>query len=373
MNVLHRHNFDQLLTVADKPCISVYLRTHSAGKDTREDPIRLKNLLGECEKRLKNTGIRTKEIETLLQPARELLDNPEFWMHRQDGLAIFLSKKGMEYYDLPYDVASCVQVSDAFYIKPLIPMLHENHVFYVLVLSQGCTKLFEATRWHIAEKSLPARATSLEEFLKYDVAEEHIQLHTTPQGSSVGSDAVFHGQGNAADGRRHKEDVERYVNFVRQAVEKELDARSAPLLLAGVDFLQSMYRRHNTYGNLLERSIEGNPEPIDSRKLQSSAFGLVEPYFQGITNDRLARYRGLSNSEQTSSDIAEIVAGAEQGRIATLLVDATESCWDEPEEGRRVDLLDLAARLTFTHGGEAYATAKNELPSESPAVAIFRY
>lgn len=52
MNVLSKTELKTLAEARDKWCVSIFMPTHRAGVETRQDPIRLKNLLGETEKRL---------------------------------------------------------------------------------------------------------------------------------------------------------------------------------------------------------------------------------------------------------------------------------------------------------------------------------
>ena len=41
-----------LAETRDQGCVSIYMPTHRVGIDTQQDPIRLRNLLAEAEKRL---------------------------------------------------------------------------------------------------------------------------------------------------------------------------------------------------------------------------------------------------------------------------------------------------------------------------------
>src|SRR5438067_12039225 len=85
-----RHDMDELLAFDKSPAISIYLPTHSAGREVRQDAIRLRKMLSEAAKRLGASDMRGPEIDTLLQPARRLVDDEEFWRHQEQGLAVFL-------------------------------------------------------------------------------------------------------------------------------------------------------------------------------------------------------------------------------------------------------------------------------------------
>lgn len=54
---------EELRTLVEKPhewCVSVYMPTHLAFPENKQDPIRFKNLLREAEERLKAAGLRPR-------------------------------------------------------------------------------------------------------------------------------------------------------------------------------------------------------------------------------------------------------------------------------------------------------------------------
>ncbi len=63
MDVLKKADLEELLEHASNPCISIYMPTHRASVETRQDPIRLKNLLRECELSLEARALRKLEIQ----------------------------------------------------------------------------------------------------------------------------------------------------------------------------------------------------------------------------------------------------------------------------------------------------------------------
>jgi hypothetical protein len=82
-------------------CVSIYMPTHRTGTETQQDPLRLRNLLGEAEKRLSARGVSTRAVQEMLELANKLLQDSYFWQHQSDGLAIFLSSHRVRSYRLP--------------------------------------------------------------------------------------------------------------------------------------------------------------------------------------------------------------------------------------------------------------------------------
>ena len=130
------------------PCVSIYLPTHEAGREIRQDPIRLKNQLSEAEKQL-NQLDDSIDTEALLRPAADLLEDQDFWQHQQAGLALFLSPDSFYYYRLPLTFESFTLVGDKFYTQPLVPLLSADGQFYVVAASQNQVGLYQATRHQV--------------------------------------------------------------------------------------------------------------------------------------------------------------------------------------------------------------------------------
>jgi len=86
-----RTDLEELVTMEVQPAISIYLPTHVAGREGRQDPIRLKNLLSVAAERL-GASRRLPKINALLPLAQRLVEDGAFWRsqhHEQQGLAIF--------------------------------------------------------------------------------------------------------------------------------------------------------------------------------------------------------------------------------------------------------------------------------------------
>src|SRR4030043_228718 len=101
MDLLQRDELKTLIQRREEPCISIYMPTHRVFPETKQDPIRFKNLLREAEERLKIAGLRSPEAKKLLKPAKALIKEGFFWQYHGDGLATFISSDIFYYYRLP--------------------------------------------------------------------------------------------------------------------------------------------------------------------------------------------------------------------------------------------------------------------------------
>ncbi len=389
MTVLTRDDLRTLSRKHNGLCVSIYMPTHRAGREVQQDPIRLKNLLGNALDRMVTGGVRAPEARELLKPAEMLLHNGLFWQHQSDGLALFVSPEMFHHYRLPFDFEELVIVTDRFHIKPLLPLLSGDGRFYVLALSQNEVRLLQGTRYSVSEVDLEDVPESLAEALRYNDPEKRLQFHTgtrTP-GSKGERPAIFHGQG-VASADDPKDYILRYFHQVDEGLHGLLlRGEEVPLVLAGVDYLLPLYKEANSYPHLVDEGIEGNPEAMSAEELHEHAWAIVHPLFLSARKEAAALYRQLAGagSEQASSDRKEIIPAAYHGRVDTLFVAVGLQQWGafDPEtnavhlheraEPGDEDLLDFAAIHTLSNGGSVHAVEPEKVPDDAPLAAVFRY
>ena len=362
-------------------CVSLYLPTHRSLPETRQDPVRFKNLLREVENALAAGGLRSPEIREFLKPAQELLDDSPFWQHQADGLAAFLSAGEFHNYRLPISFPELSVVGERFHLKPLLPLLSGNNRFFVLALSQNNVRLIEGTSYGASEVDLENVPGSLKEILgSYDV-EEQLQFRT--QQKSGERSAIFHGHGGGRDEMKSR--ISEYFRQIVEGVHAKLKNESAPLVLAGVESLFPLYREVNTFKSLLDEGIAGNPELLSAEELRQRAWSIVEPRFLRQRQEAENRYHTLAGTGKTSTDLQEVVTAAYDGRIDALFVAAGVQIWGNFNQDERsltvheqaekgdVDLSDVCAVRTFLSNGEVFAVEANAVPGGGPIAALFRY
>lgn len=383
MNLLSK---EELRKLTEKPggwCVSIYMPTHKASPETKQDPIRFKNLLREAEQRLKEGGLRSPEAKKLLSWGKALIKDGLFWQYQADGLAMFLSSDLFYHYRLPLRFDELVVVTDRFHIKPLLPMLGQENRFYILALSQNEIRLFQCTRYSVKEMNVENAPRSLGEALQYDEFEKQLQFHTRAPSAGGERAAMFHGHGVGKEDA--KDNVLRFFQQLDQGLHTLLGKENAPLVLAGVDYLFPIYREANHYPHLTENGIVGNPEGSKGEELREQGWKIVEPYFLKAREEAFSRYRQFAGNERASKSVKDIVPAAIDGRIDTLFVALGIQQWGvfdahthtvhfhpEAEPGDE-DLLDLAAVHTYLNGGTVYPLKQEEMPDETPLAALFRY
>ncbi len=365
------------------PCVSVYLPTHRAGKEIRQDPIRLKNLLSDAAERLLATGMRSPEARDLLAPARELLVDSAFWRHQADGLALFLALHSFRSYRLPHSFQELVVVTNRFHLKPLLPLLSGDQRFCLLAVSAREVRFYQCTRYSLVELSVEHIRRSLDEVLQYDDRKRQLQFHTRTPSTGGQRAAVYHGHGVGSDDV--KTQLLRYFQHVDRGLHEQLRTEHAPLVLAAVEHYHAIYRQANSYQHLVEEGIKENPQGVPAEELRDKAWSVVRPIFQRSRREHRESYQQLAGSKRASDDVREVVPAAYHGRVAALFVAVGRQRWGtfDPNSNQvflhpapaptSEDLLDFAAIHTVLQGGTVYAVAPKAVPGPSELAAVFRY
>ncbi len=388
LNTLTRGELEHLMEQQQAPCISMFLPTHPAGTVAQQDTMRLRNLIREAENLLLLRNVSQNVIEELLKPIGRFQERATYWQHPGEGLALFRSRDMFQSYLLPLGFQENVVVSDHFYLKPLFPLFTNDGQFYVLALSQNSLRLLKATHYSVQQVALPATISqSLADFLQYEERENETQSHSAASGALIGKGGrhatIFHGQGVGVD--NEKDMVLRYFQQIDRGLHELLHSEKAPLVLAGVEYLFSIYHEANTYPHLLSKGITGNPDRLSIETLHAQAWTIVEPHFHEAQKSAARNFQQYATTRLASDDIKTVVLAAIYGRIETLFValeqeinghfDPTNSTVHVHREAKFKDddLLDIAATQTFLHGGNVYAIDHTQIPGEKALAAIFRY
>ncbi len=367
------------------PCVSLYLPTYRAGRDTRENAIRLKNAVGGAREQLREAGYLKNHTAEILEPMDNLLASWDFWLHQADGLAVFLAPGLFRYYRVPVKLQDEVVVSDHFSVRQLIPLFTEDGRFYILALSQKQVRFFDATRGSIHERAVPDMLKSIDDLRQFNDTEEQVHVHTMSVTQGGTAEVAFHGHGNIADKAWYKAEVQRYVNAVGKKLDRYLGAETAPLVLAAVEYMQSFYRQASAYHHLLEGGVLGNPDDLAEEQIHRAAWAIAEPHFAVARRISLKHFADLSGTGRTSDQLEEILPAARHGRVRTLYLQTQEHIWgkfdtdgsriethDHPRPGD-VDLIDLAALHVLQNRGTVYALPPEEMPARTRLAAMFRY
>jgi hypothetical protein len=375
MDVLHVHDLTRLTDQRGGTRISMFLPISHRGSQPGRHRVRLTKLLRQARDALLGDGMRVGQVDSLLGPAHQLLDLRSLWNQPGHGLALFLGPDEFRHFRLPVKLPEMVTMGDRFLIRPLLPLLTAAGHFYVMALTREEIRLFHCTRAALGEMTLDGLPLAV----WLTMPRRRPRLHALPADLGEAGSVGFDGADN--DG---KPLVLQHFQRVDQALRELLADQQAPLVLAGPRHLQRLYHQANTYPDLVPAGVDGSPRDLNPDQLHHRAWPLAEPVLRRHQTAAASAYRTLKGTGRTSTDPAEIIAAAPQGRVEILFLPTTAAQRRPSREaggplirlgdapGRR-EQLDLAAVATLRHAGRVYDAPAGRLPDTDPVAAILRY
>ena len=383
MNTISQIELMNLVETSGDRFVSIYMPTYPSGREMSQNPIRFKVLLSKAADTLRERGMSSSDLSDLLTPAEELHDQPLFWKSQGHGLAVFVSRKGMHFWQLPFESEALCVVGKRFHITPLVDWLKADAAYYVLAVSQNRTRLLRGGRCKLQEIWVPDMPASLEASLHYDRREGLYQFHSGQPQIRGKEGLVFTGQGGEVDVA--KEEIGAFFRMVDAAIARFMQTRHEPLVFAGVDYLYPIYREHNHYPHLVTQHISGNPDLLSPEGLCQRAWPLIESFVQERQAAEIAKYWKLVEHGRSSNRLEDIVRASHAGVVETLFISPTVrrlGAFDPIENAVRLDdsprhdsedLVNLAACFVLKHRGNVESVSSGNIPGGGPMAAVFRY
>ena len=357
--------------------VTITLPTHKAGEESKQDPIRLKNLLTKAVSILKENGKKESDAEEYLKSAFDLLDKPLFWAHADKGLAIYISEDESDIFKLPYKVDSEVYVHDHHLITPLLPMLSMDGTFCVLAVSRQEAKLLKCTRDDVEDITPTDVSVSVADYLEVD-QEKQLQFHT----GSTSQQAMYFGHGASEEDK--KVIVEQFMREFEKEVTKVMRERNDPLVIMGLKDNLSLYKKVNNYGRLVEDSIEFNPDELSDQEIRDKGWSVIQKHFLKDMYSSLEKFSEQADGK-VSNNLGDIVEATIQGRSQTIFISKDEKKWgvfdeceqtvhysSKPKNGD-IELLNWLSITGRKKGTNVYMLPKNDMPMRSTVAAEFRF
>lgn len=316
-----RYELDDLLACEAEPAVSLYLPTHMAGREVRQDAIRLRNLLGRAAERLAAERRGTK-IAELLEPASRLVGDEEFWRYQEKGLAVFLAPEFARIHKLPIAVPERVTVSRYFSIRPLLSLIDEESWFWLLAITSRRTRLYQGSRWSIAEVSgldLPQGISELRAESVYEQAHYGAPTARPPRAPTNMSRAQSFGE---SPDELQKTQLIELLRRIAAAVEPVINREHAPVVLAAGPEIEGNFREVARWKELLPQSVAENPDALSPEALRDKAWALMRPREEqrhAASVDRFAALFG-AGSPKAITKPEDIVKAARYGRIDRLFL-----------------------------------------------------
>lgn len=361
---MNKHDIDLLQKISGYPALSITLPTHRTSPENRQDPIRVGNLVAEARERLL-TEFSKREIEPLLDRLEKLVDTIDY-RYALDGLALFVNRDFARVFFLPFSLKERVAVDETFYTRDLIYAMNRTPRYWVLVLSEQPSRLFEGSHETLIE-----------------VKEDVFPLtHTGPGGESP----LPGGFGIKKSQYRD----ERHRQFFRQvdaALRPFLLDDPLPLIVVGVDRYLAFFKEVSEHKDAISATLEGSHDSTPEHELGELVWPVVK---QALAKERQKYLDELDQAvgeRKYASAIGEVWRMAQAGRGRLLLVEEDfhyparveeSGLHIEPAEDTEApDVLDDAVDEVITtvleKGGKVVFLENGQLNAHSRIALILRY
>jgi release factor family 11 len=361
-----RAQIGRLLEARDPYSVSIYVPTDPVS-DGSAERIAFGNLATEALNQLGELEVPRAQLEELREALEDLREEEEFWAAQARSLATFATPDSLVTFRLANRLSEMVEVSDRFYVKPLLRVQTFPQVAFVLALAQGSCRLVEV------EPDMPASTVRVPD-LPDDVA-------SASRRSSISDRAPI----RRIQGREgQKVRMRIYARKVDQALRPLLNGMQVPLVLAAAEPMASIYRSVNSYPHLADTVIAGNPEAATDAELAVRGREVLDELYATELAGVRDRYAVRANGGRGTSDVAEIARAATFGLVDVLMLDidvAMTGTLDDttgavnaaPAGPDTYGILDEIARRVWHADGRVLAVRAEDIPGGGPAAAILRY
>jgi len=373
----------ELTSAHEPPCLSLYQPTHRRHPENQQDPIRFRNLMKELDVSLRQK-YPAVETRLLLEPFAALANDPDFWNHTLDGLAVLGGPDLFQVFRLQRPVAELTVVADSFHTKPLRLFLQSVGRYHVLGLSLRKIQLFEGDRNVLDEiDPAPGVPRTITEALGDELTEPH-QTVASYGGVGGASTSMRHGHGGKND--EADIDADRFFRAVDRAVlERHSRPSGLPLILAALPEHHHLFHRvsHNPF--LMTKGLMINPDGLPIDELRERAWQVVEPQYQARLATLTDEFAVAKSNGLGSDDLAQVAQAAAAGRVATLLIEADRQIAGRLDSATgRVELADLShpqvddllddlGELVEKMGGRVLVIPAERMSTRTGLAAAYRY
>ncbi len=372
-DIPNRIDVEALATMREPGCVSIYLSAGTLPNETDQAKIHLKNLLRTAVDQLVAADTSASVVSAISASVEDLIDDRDFWRYQSTSLAVFVNATTRTTYRLPSVLVSAVEVSDRFYIKPLLRAVTFPQAALVLALAQNSVRLIEISA------DQPANRLEIED-LPEDVADA-VGLESVRGRSAESNDRGGRVQGDEG----HKVRMREYAQAIIKAIRPKVLSTSRPMILAGAEPLVSIYRSLSSHPRLTDAVIAGNPEGRSDEQLASAARPILDALYAAELDAIKERFGSNAAHGRAVTDLTDIARAATGNAIDTLLFDMDHSVsgsidetngvitFDEDDDAVNYGVVDEIVRRALLSGAKVFAVRQDDVPGGNGVAAMVRF
>ncbi|MCF1503348.1 hypothetical protein L0F51_06180 [Afifella sp. H1R] len=371
------------------PKISIYLPMEMRSAETLQNPTRLKNALAEARRNLHAVD-EGKDVDALLRPAEERLDDFDFWQHQDQSLAVLIDESGVHWIKLPGEVEELSLVGERFYLRPLIRIFSSAGHGYLLCVTRDDVQLYKVRKHDLRPVDVPNMPKSLAKFRGMTEFDGNVGFHSNASGGQQGGSAgvpQYHSLGPSPDDYNEVE-LDEYLGQIAKAVDHKLGGAGAPLVIAAEPRTLGHLQNKLHYKGVSEENLKVDPASKSEPELHQTSWSLMQQEVEGDRRDALERLKARLKDKSSNGalrDINEIARASIEGRLEAVFIARSAHLWgtynsdehavhvvDEPGP-EQSDLIDFVAVRALQAGGSIYSMEGETAENLGPVAALTRY
>ncbi|WP_198923787.1 AOC03_06830 family ribosome hibernation factor [Rappaport israeli] len=309
-----RETVKQLQQHKNYPSVTLTMPTHRTSPDNDKDPIRLKNLVSEAEKRLEETfGKReSQEILEKLHQQADAIDHE----HNRDGLVICVNNDFAETYKLPYRLPERVAIDDNFFTRDLVYAMNRDYVYWLLLLDAENTRLYIGRRENLHE---------VEEF-GFPYA-----MDGASPSANLGKD----------DSQVYRDEITRMLRQASNGLVDAFKEVEAPLVVVGIERNLGYFNESIADAHDVMLTIDGGYSDKSTLELGKLIWEDVKEAFKKKRKEIFEAIGVAKGNQQLVNSLDECWQAAIDGRVDTLVVEKDLHIPAEvSEDGRSLKVLE---------------------------------
>lgn len=295
---MNQQDIRLLQQITGHPCVTITLPTHRTVPENRQDSVRLKNLVKETTDRLLNE-FNKRDVEALLKRLENLTSTIDF-QKSLDGLALFVNQDFGRGFRLPFAIKERVAIDDTFFTRDLINALNHSTRYWVLVLSEKPTRLYEGFNHELTE-----------------IEEGGFPMIHEGPGGEAPLPGGFGVNKSAHRDERHRQ----FFRKVDEALKPFLANDPLPLFVVGVDRYHAFFNEVSAHTNAVTGRVTGSHDKTSPYELGVLVQPLVDQHRDEKRLEALKQLERAVSERKFVSTIGEVWRLANEGRGDLLLVE----------------------------------------------------
>ena len=323
---LHKYLSEHI--IEGSPKVSIYMPTHRSMPDAKQDPILFKNYVQQAERELEQNYNR-RQWQPLIESLEQLNEDPDFWIHSTDALAILADETGVETFRLEQSIPGKVVTGKHFDLIPLLRYYDTIYSGYLVDIGRDRVNLYRVNQNGAEQVEEEDLIKSFPEL--YDDLDAEPRMHA---GGTRADLSVMHG--NKAKPELVEKDRIKYFRYIDEQLRKYI-TKDTPVIIAGTTENVAEYKSLAKGDFYTEQSIDQPFESIEQQQQPERLREILRPRYRERIKKQLEEFGYLTSQDKTVTGVEKVSEQAEQHRISTLFIN---SDYEPDDRGQLNNIID---------------------------------